>query len=55
LRNKPIMEHSQAFMHPKSENSEFGVAIEFVENVDSLNNLTDISHVEHVMRFGGCG
>lgn len=54
LRNKPIMEHPEAFMDPKSEDGEFGVAIEFIEDIDSLNNLADISHVEHVMRFCGC-
>lgn len=38
-------------MNPQSENSQFGVTVEFIEDVDTLYDFADISHVEDVMRF----
>jgi hypothetical protein len=36
-------------MDPKSENGQFGITVELVENVNALNDLTDISHVENIV------
>lgn len=38
-------------MNPKPINSQLGITVEFIEDINSLNNLADISHVEHIMGF----
>lgn len=53
--NQSVMEDSHCFMYPKSENGQFGVTVELVENVNTLNDLTDISHVEHIVWLGRGG
>lgn len=49
------MEDSHSFMDPKSENRQFGITVELVENVNALNDLTDISHVENIVWLGRGG
>jgi len=50
--DEPIVENSQIFVDPKSQQGLLRVAVETVELKHALNDFRNIPHVENVVRLG---